>query len=212
MLFDFAPLTEQERYKLMVATVVPRPIAWVTSLDLDGRLNAAPFSFFNVMGGEPPVLVIGIGGRAPGDAKDTGNNIRRTGQFVVNLVSFETAEAMNVTAIDFGPDIDELAEAGLTPAPCARSSRRVSPKARSRSSASASPCSTSPPDRLLVIGRVLAAHIRDDCVLDAARCYIDTPKLDLIGRMHGSGWYARTTDRFEVPRIPVADWERRRLE
>jgi flavin reductase (DIM6/NTAB) family NADH-FMN oxidoreductase RutF len=212
MLFDFAPLTEQERYKLMVATVVPRPIAWVTSLDLDGRLNAAPFSFFNVMGGEPPVLVIGIGGRAPGDAKDTGNNIRRTGQFVVNLVSFETAAAMNVTAIDFGPDIDELAEAGLTPAPCAR----VKPP-RIAESPVAFECERFTmldlaPDRSLVIGRVLAAHIRDDCVLDAARCYIDTPKLDLIGRMHGSGWYARTTDRFEVPRIPVADWERRRLE
>ncbi len=212
MLFDFAPLTEQERYKLMVATVVPRPIAWVTSLDLGGRLNAAPFSFFNVMAGEPPVLVIGIGGRAPGDAKDTGNNIRRTGQFVVNLVSFKTAAAMNVTAIDFGPEINELAEAGLTPAACAH----VRPP-RIAESPVAFECERFAmldlaPDRSLVIGRVLAAHIHDDCVLDAARCYIDTPKLDLIGRMHGTGWYARTTERFEVPRIPVAEWERRRAE
>ncbi len=176
----------------------------MTSLDLHGRLNAAPFSFFNVMGGEPPVLVIGIGGRAPGDAKDTGNNIRRTGQFVVNLVSFETASAMNVTAIDFGPEIDELAEARLTPAPCVR----VKPP-RIAESPVAFECELFTmldlaPDRSLVLGRVLAAHIRDDCVLDAGRRYIDTPKLDLIGRMHGSGWYARTTDRFEMPRIPVA--------
>ena len=212
MLFDFASLSEPERYKLMVATVVPRPIAWVTSLDLEGRLNAAPYSFFNVMGGEPPILVIGIGGRAPGDAKDTGNNIRRTGQFVVNLVSAATAEAMVVTAIEFAPDVDELAEAGLTPAP----SSHVKPPRIAESPVSFE-CERFAmmdfaPDRSLVIGRVLAAHIRDDCVLDAARCYVDTPKLDLVGRMHGGGWYARTTDRFELPRIPVADWERRRLD
>ncbi|HEX4260822.1 MAG TPA: flavin reductase family protein [Acetobacteraceae bacterium] len=210
MLFDFASLSEPERYKLMVATVVPRPIAWVTSLDPEGRLNAAPFSFFNVMGGEPPILVIGIGGRAPGDAKDTGNNIRRTGQFVVNLVSAATAEAMVVTAIEFGPEVDELAEAGLT----ATASTHVRPP-RIAESPVAFECERFAmmdfaADRSLVIGRVLAAHIRDDCVLDAARCYIDTPKLDLVGRMHGGGWYARTRDRFELPRIPVAGWERRR--
>jgi hypothetical protein len=60
-----------------------------------------------------------------------------------------------------------------------------------------------------VVGRVLAIHVRDDCVLDPSRCYIDTPRLGLIGRMHGGGWYARTTDRFDMPRIPVADWQKR---
>src|SRR6478752_5813805 len=113
MLFDFADTRNENVYKLLVATIGPRPIAWVTTQDLDGTVNAAPFSFFNAMSGNPPVVAIGIGGRAPGDVKDTGGNIRRTGQFVVNLVSNALAEQMNITAIDFPKQVNELAEAGL---------------------------------------------------------------------------------------------------
>ena len=101
MLFDFVDIKNENVYKLLTSTVGPRPIAWVTTQDTDGTVNAAPFSFFNAMSGNPPVLAFGIGGRGPGDVKDTGGNIRRTGQFVINLVSFELAEPMNVTAIDF---------------------------------------------------------------------------------------------------------------
>ena len=208
MMFDFATLAERDRYKLLVSTVVPRPIAWVTTADTDGRVNAAPFSFFNVFGENPPVLMFGIGGREPGDAKDTGNIIRRTGQFVVNLVGYDNAPAMNVTAIDFGADIAELHEAGLTATP----SSKVKPPRIAESPVSFEceqlmliDLSVS---RTLVLGRILAMHVRDEAVLDRERCYIDTPKLDLIGRMHGAGWYARTTDRFEQPRIPVKDWKR----
>ena len=100
--------------------MVPRPIAWVTTQDVDGTVNAAPFSFFNAVSGNPPVVAIGIGGRAPGDVKDTGGNIRRTGQFVVNLVSNRLAEQMNITAIDFDKEVNELAEAGLSTAPSSR--------------------------------------------------------------------------------------------
>ncbi|HEX2940508.1 MAG TPA: flavin reductase, partial [Rhodopila sp.] len=87
MQFDFANASSQNIYKLLVATIGPRPIAWVTTRDVDGTVNAAPFSFFNAVSGNPPVIAFGIGGRAPGDVKDTGGNIRRTGEFVVNLVS-----------------------------------------------------------------------------------------------------------------------------
>ena len=87
MLFDFETLSTQERYKLLVSTVVPRPIAWVVTQDPQGVLNAAPYSFFNVFSADPPVMVIGIGGRKPGDVKDTGQNIRETGQFTVCLCS-----------------------------------------------------------------------------------------------------------------------------
>jgi len=190
--------------------VVPRPIAWVTTQDLDGSVNAAPFSFFNAVSGDPPVVAIGIGGRAPGDVKDTGGNIRRTGQFVVNMVSDALAEKMNVTAIDFGKDVNELAEAGLVTAPSAK----VRPP-RIAASPVAFECERLVivdvgVDRSVVLGRVLAIHIADDCVLDPARCYVDTPKLDLIGRMHGGGWYTRTRDRFDLPRIAVADWPARK--
>lgn len=207
MLFDFAALSGTDRYKLLVSTIVPRPIAWVVTQDPEGRLNAAPYSFFNVFGQEPPLAIIGIGGRRPGDAKDTGNNIRQTGQFVINLVSEDTAAAMNVTAIDFGPDVDELREAGLTTIP----SVRVAPPRIAESPVSLE-CERYAlmdlaNDRTLVLGRILALHVKDEAVLDPAKCYIDTPKLNLVGRMHGRGWYARTTDRFEMPRIAVEDWK-----
>jgi flavin reductase (DIM6/NTAB) family NADH-FMN oxidoreductase RutF len=208
MMFDFETLADRDRYKLLVSTVVPRPIAWVTTQDIDGRVNAAPYSFFNVFGEDPPVLMFGIGGREPGDAKDTGNNIRRTGQFVVNLVGYENAQAMNVTAIDFGAEIAELHEAGLTPVPSAK----VKPPRIAESPVSFECERLMLLDlgvkRTLVLGRIVALHVRDEAVLDKDRCYIDTPKLDLVGRMHGAGWYARTTERFEMPRIPVKDWKR----
>ncbi|MBO0710453.1 MAG: flavin reductase family protein [Acetobacteraceae bacterium] len=210
MLFDMDKLSDQDAYKLLVATVVPRPIAWVSTRDLDGSINVAPFSFFNAMSGKPPIICFGIGGRAPGDVKDTGAIIRRTGEFVVNLVCYEAAQAMNVTAIDFGPEVDEFKEARLTPVP--------SQKVRAPRIAE-SPVSMECErlvivevgvDRAVIMGKVIAMHVRDDCVLDPAKCYIDTPKLDLVGRMHGRGWYARTTDRFEIPRIDVADWRDRK--
>ena len=210
MLFDMQSLNPQDVYKLLVATVVPRPIAWITTMDVDGSLNAAPFSFFNAMSGNPPVVCFGIGGRGPGDAKDTGNVIRRTGEFVVNLVSDELAEAMNITAIDFDAGVDELQEAGVTAAP----SLRVKPP-RILEAPVSMECERLVIvdvgiDRSMVLGRVLAMHVRDDCVMDAAKCYIDTPKLNLVGRMHGRGWYARTTDRFEMPRIEVEEWLQRK--
>ena len=117
MLFDFATIDARERYKLMVSTIVPRPIAWVVTQDLQGQLNAAPFSFFNALAGDPPVVGIGIGSHDPGRPKDTRRNIRDTGQFVVNLVSEEARERMNITAIEFEREVSEAHEAGLTTVP-----------------------------------------------------------------------------------------------
>ena len=212
MLFDFATTQTRDIYKLLVSTIGPRPIAWVTTQDTDGTINAAPFSFFNAVSGDPPVVAFGIGGRAPGDVKDTGGNIRRTGQFVVNLVSYELAEPMNITAIDFAKDVDELKEADLTTA----ASLHVKPPRIAEAPVSME-CERLVivdvgVDRAVVLGKVLAIYVRDDCVLDPERCYIDTPKLDLIGRMHGSGWYSRVTDRFDLPRISVAEWAARKLK
>ena len=209
MLFDFATISPQDRYKLLASTVLPRPIAWTVTQDLNGRLNAAPFSFFNVFGQDPPIVIIGIGGRKPGDAKDTGHNIRETGEFVVNLVGHENLPQMNITAIDFPPDIDEIAEAGLTTA----ASVKVKPP-RIAESPVALECRRFMlidlnVNRTLVLGEVLAMHVRDDCVTDPGRFYVDSPKLDLVGRMHGAGWYTRTTDLEDLPRIRLQDWQRR---
>jgi flavin reductase (DIM6/NTAB) family NADH-FMN oxidoreductase RutF len=208
MQFDFAALDPDSRYKLLFSTVVPRPIAWVVTQDLAGVLNAAPFSFFNAFAQEPPLVCIGIGVRPEGAAKDTGRNIRDTGEFVVNLVSAENARQMNITAIEFEPDVNELGEADLITTP----SVRVKPP-RIAASPVCMECERLGivelgHDRALVMGRVLMMHVRDDAVLDPQKCYIDTPKLNLIGRMHGRGWYARTTDRFEMPRIDRRDWKK----
>ena len=168
------------------------------------RTNAAPFSFFNVVASEPPLLCIGMAARSGGD-KDTLANIRRSGQFVVNLVSADLSEAMNQTSADFGPDVDELSRFGLTTAPSAR----VDPP-RIADSPVAMECDVF---RLVdldaggavVLGRVVAMHVAEEMMLDPARYYVDTPKLGLIGRMHGGGAYLRTTDLFEMPRPPAPE-------
>ena len=206
MLFDFKDIPSKECYKLLVSTVTPRPIAWVVSQDAKGVLNAGAFSFFNAFSGDPPVVGIGVGSHKPGRPKDTRVNILETGQFVVNLVSEKNAEQMNITSIEFESDVNELEQAGLTPLP----SVRVKPP-RIAESPVAMECELMQIVELgesgLVLGRVLAMHIQDEMVLDAASYYIDTPKLKLIGRMHGRGWYARTSDLFEMPRIPVGEWK-----
>jgi flavin reductase (DIM6/NTAB) family NADH-FMN oxidoreductase RutF len=206
MLFDFNEIPPKECYKLLVSTVTPRPIAWVVTQDTNGVLNAGAFSFFNAFSGNPPVVAVGMASYKPERPKDSRVNIRETGQFVVNLVSEENAEQMNITAIEFDYGVDELAQAGLTPLP----SVRVKPPRIAESPVSME-CELMQIVDLgetgLVIGRVVAMHIRDEFVLDASKFYIDTPKLKLIGRMHGRGWYARTTDLFEMPRIPVGEWK-----
>ena len=206
MLFDFEKMSAQDCYKLVVSSVVPRPIAWVVTQDAAGVVNAAPYSFFNAFSDNPVVVGFGAGPRPEGALKDTADNIRRTGEFVVNLVPESAIHGMNATAIDFPPGVDELAEAGLSKLP----SSKIKPP-RIAESPVALECVTFqliPAGRhTIVLGRVVAMHINDDCMLDAAKFYVDTPKLGLVGRMHGRGWYTRTNDRIEVPRLTVAEWE-----
>jgi flavin reductase (DIM6/NTAB) family NADH-FMN oxidoreductase RutF len=206
MLFDMETLEAQNRYKILASTVAPRPIAWVTTLSGSGAINAAPYSFFNAMGHEPPTLAIGMLAGS-GRFKDSASNILETGEFVVNLVAEKNAEAMNVTCIDAPPDVDELALAGLTPV----ASHAVRPPRIAESPVSFE-CKTlaslvTGPRQTVVIGRVICAHIDEAVVQDKERCYIDTEKLNLIGRMHGSGWYARTTDLFQLDRPTWAAWQ-----
>lgn len=203
MLFDFAALDTQARYKLMSFTVVPRPIAWVVTLGPDGRRNAAPFSFFNIMATDPPIIGIGITARKP-HGKDTSRHIEETGEFVVNLVPHRLIDAMNITAAEFEPGVDELTEANLSVLP----STRVRPP-RIAESPVAFECERFQLTKLdsgqrIVLGRVLALHIDDAAVIDPAKCYIDTLKLDLVGRMDSR--YVRPDDVFELPRVMAADW------
>ena len=120
MEFDFDALPPGDRYKLMVSTIVPRPIAWVVTQNEAGLVNAAPYSFFQGVGGNPPLVTVSIEGRPGGGLKDTAANIARSGQFVINLVSDAMTQAMVVTAIDFDPTVSEVAEAELATLPSTR--------------------------------------------------------------------------------------------
>ena len=207
MHFDLAQIPTTDVYKLLVSTVVPRPIALATTVDGAGRVNAAPFSFFNAVSSVPPVVVLVI---SPGDAsgdgyKDNERNIRDSGEFVVNLVDEALAERMNICAVDFPASIGELEKAELTPLPSVgvRAPRiaqsPVSFECRRITGLSLGPRST------LEVGWVIHIHIRDDLV-DPAKTYVHTEKMRLIGRMHGRGWYARTTDLFLMDRLDLATW------
>ena len=210
MLFDFAALDASRRYRLLTSTIVPRPIAWVVSLDDKGRRNAAPFSFFNAFGDDPPVVCLGIGGRDPGPYKDSAANIRATGEFVVNLVPEALLRPMHVTAIEFEPDADELHEAGLSVVP----SLRVAPP-RIAESPVAFECRLHSivefgTRQTLAVGEVLAMHVADDAVVDPARCHIDSARLGLIGRVYGPGGYIRTVGAgaFNEARLTLESWQR----
>ncbi len=207
MLFDLEALAKRDRYKILAACIVPRPIAWITTVSENGTVNAAPFSFFNVMGDDPPTVAIGIMPGA-GRLKDTAANILSTGEFVINLVAEANAEAMNLTCIDAPPEIDELALAGLTAEP----SHAVAPPRILESPVSLE-CRmltslVTGPRQTIVIGRVVCVHVEDRFVQDEKRCHIDTAALHLIARMHGSG-YLRSTDMFQLERPTWAEWKGR---
>ncbi|GIW23876.1 flavin reductase family protein [Meiothermus sp.] len=205
MNFDFAQLQPQERYKLLTGLIVPRPIAWVTSLGAGGQVNAAPFSFFNAMGSDPALLVIGVGNH-PQRPKDTAANIKRSGVFVVNLVSESLAEAMNLTAAEFPEEISEVEVAGLQTAPSVHV-----PVPRLAQAPAGFECRLHSVLEIgrnrLVIGEVLGAFVQDHLVTDAKKLYLSTSELGLIGRMGGRGGYVRTTDLFEIPRISYEAWK-----
>jgi flavin reductase (DIM6/NTAB) family NADH-FMN oxidoreductase RutF len=204
MEFDFAALSAGQRYKLMAAAITPRPIAWLTTLSLDDRRNAGPYSFFNMMGADPPIVAIGLMRRPDGSLKDSARNILDRGEFVVNLVSESDVEAMNFTCIDAPPCFDELEQGAIVTAP----SRRISPP-RIASAPVAMECrlfqAIEAGQTTIVLGEVLHFHIRD-ALIKGDRLHVDTPAMGLVARMHGAGWYARSTDLFQLERPAYADW------
>ena len=199
----FADIEPRERYKLLCATIVPRPIALVTSIGQDGVVNAAPFSFFNVFSEDPPLVVLGLQHR-PEARKDTTRNIAETGAFVVNLVDEGLAQAMNLCAVDFPPGVSEVEAAGLdllpgvdvavpriAPAPFSFECRRTVALAFG-------------PQRELLVGEVLRLHARAG-LIDAARLRVDMDAYRPIGRLFGDR-YARQGDRFAMERESFEAW------
>lgn len=208
MQFDMDTLSAAERYKLLVNTVTPRPIAWVVTCDAQGRRNAAPYSFFNAMGADPALVVVGMGGdgvRQGELQKDSLRAIRETGEFTIALVCEADAEKMVLTATDAPAGVDELELAGIETRPASK----IAP-----------PLVASSPVNFecrlwqfiethegggIVLGEVLAMHI-DDRVLGEqdGKLRIDAPAMNLLGRAHGAGWYWRGSDQIKIDRV---GWE-----
>jgi flavin reductase (DIM6/NTAB) family NADH-FMN oxidoreductase RutF len=198
MEINFEHESAAKAYGLLASLVTPRPIALVTTLSPDGHVNAAPFSFFNLMGANPPICAFAPGDREDGTPKDTARNIRSTHEFVVNLVDESIAGAMNecAAALPFGEN--ELVPAGLTAAP---SSLVKAPRILE------APASLECHEwgtlqiggNRMVIGLIKRLHVRDE-YFDAVKQRIHTAKLLTIGRMASPDWYCRTGDRFEMKR------------
>ena len=205
MRWDLDQVGEAVAYKLLAATVMPRPIAWVVSQDLTGRVNAAPYSFFNVMGSAPPTIALGLMADEKRGFKDTATNILATGEFVVNLVPEALVQAMNITAVDAPRGTNELDLAGLH----TTESIHIRPPRITQSPVAFECVALSTvvtgPHQSVVIGRVLAVHIDDEFVLNPDRAHIDTPALNLVARSYGST-YVRSHDTFELDRPKWAAW------
>ena len=199
MIVDPAVADPRNIGKLLVEVVLPRPIAFVSTLSAEGVPNLAPFSYFTVASYNPPVLCFAPINRRDGTKKDTLLNIEATGEFVVNVVSEEIAAQMNLCSGEYPPEVDEFAVSGLTPVP----SDMVKP-ARVKESRVNMECrlmqivhvSGKPGGGNLVLGEVMRFHVDDAIVSHDA---IDPDRLRPVGRMGGST-YVRTTDRFELER------------
>jgi flavin reductase (DIM6/NTAB) family NADH-FMN oxidoreductase RutF len=208
MNFDLSHGPASQTYKLLVGLVAPRPIALITSQDEDGLLNAAPFSAYNYLCIDPPILGVGVAGRSgePPIPKDTARNIRRTGEFVVNVVTEDIAEKMNLCAIDFPSELSEVELAAFTTAP----SQVVKPPrlAEAHAALECREYKTIEVGRSsIILGRVVAVYVEDQYV-DPAGPYIKAEELHAIGRMNGQGNYVRTRDAFmTIPRISYEDWK-----
>lgn len=202
-------LSHSELYSIILNSVAPRPIAWVSTVSAAGQHNLAPFSFFNAVCVDPPLLAFAPGFRPAmqsnanhGEAKDTLRNIRETKEFVVNVVTYALAEAMNVTSGEYDPSVNEFELAKLTsePSKIVRPSRvagsPVSFECKLHQILEFSPAPTS---SSLVIGQIVSIYLDESHLKDGK---LDRDSLDLIGRMGGIQ-YTRTTQRFEMVRPKI---------
>ena len=211
MQFDPQVIDSAAMYKLLIGSVVPRPIAWVSSVDAAGVRNLAPFSYFMAITHDPPTIAFSsgprgaeIGGGVRGK-KDTLHNVEVTREFVVNVVDDALAEAMNVTSGDYTPDVDEFTQAGLVAAPSVKvKPPRVAaaPVNMECRLAQIIPVGNLP--HHLIVGEIVHMHVRDD-VFDPATGRLDMHRLKPVGRLAGH-LYTHVHDIFEMKR-PAVDYK-----
>lgn len=201
MQFDPALQSSADNYKLLTNLVVPRPIAWVTSQNESGIVNLAPYSFFNAVGSKPLYVVVSVGKRDNGNPKDTAKNILSSGEFVVNMVTEDLFDAMNISAADFPPDQSEMEATRLETAPSVHvktprvAKAQVSLECKLFSSQTLG-------DNTLFIGEVVMFHVADH--LMGPRLHVNN--FSPLGRLGSPSVYCRTTDRFDIARVTRAQW------
>jgi flavin reductase (DIM6/NTAB) family NADH-FMN oxidoreductase RutF len=206
---DFAGLDLRVAYRWMASTITPRPVAWVSSLSATGIANLAPFSFFQMITANPPTLMFSPLIQSDGRAKDTVANIKATGEFVVNLVSFAQVDLMNETSYTFDPNESEFERCNVPSEPARRvKPMRVkgAPVAFECKLAKLMPYPEQSPSCFVVFGEVLYAHF-DESIL-GEKGYVDPDRLNLVSRM-GGNWYGRTATsaNFELER--PTGWDRK---
>jgi flavin reductase (DIM6/NTAB) family NADH-FMN oxidoreductase RutF len=194
---ELAEISAHERYKLLIGLVIPRPIAWISTWSENGVANCAPFSFFNVFSEDPPLCVIGINPRSDGAMKHSLKNIRRTREFVVNLVDEATANAMHLSSKEYPEEVSEFEEVGLTTAPAVTVQHpRI---------AEAAACLECRVERILeisgtrelVLGEIQLVHARDG-IIDPLTKRISEKSYRPIGRLFADR-YCTTRERFNLP-------------
>lgn len=200
MELELAQLPAIERYKLLIGLVIPRPIAWVSTLSENGVANCAPFSFFNVISEDPPLCIISFNWRSDGELKHTLKNIRRTKEFVVNLADEGTANAMHLSGSEIPESESEFAKFGLTPVPA----RRVQ-HPRIAEAAASFECRLERrinfgPEREMVVGEILVVHAREG-IIDPMTKRISEELYRPVGRLFADR-YCTTRQRFNLPGEP----------
>jgi flavin reductase (DIM6/NTAB) family NADH-FMN oxidoreductase RutF len=210
MELNLANADRTQIYSLLCGLIAPRPIAWITSMNTARQLDAAPFSAFNYMGMEPPIVAVGIANEpgSAGTAKQTAQNIRNTGEFVINVVNEAVAELMNFTAIDFPPEIKALEIAALATEPSLIV--KVPRIAAAPASLECREVMTMEIGRTrIILGQIVAIHVKDEFI-DQTGHYIRAEELHAVGRMNGLGAYVKTRDAFlQIPRVTYEDWQQK---
>ncbi len=195
---DVKDLDPKQVYKLMTSVIVPRPIAWISTISKDGIYNLAPFSYFAGVSSDPPLLMVSIGRKDEKLKKDTWQNIEDTGEFVVNMVTKELLEKMNISSVAFDAEVDEFEKAGLTPIPADKVKAPL--VAESPVNIECEKFQILEIGKMgIIFGKILKLHIKDEILNEKG--YVDTTKLEIVGRLGGANYCVVSKENtFEVRR------------
>ena len=194
---EFAALPVEERYKLLASLVIPRPIAWISTVNAAGVNNCAPYSFFNAFAEDPPLCMVSFGPRKDGQTKHSLINILETGEFVVNLVDEATANAMHISSYEIPAEESEFEQTGLTPAPALRVRHPRIAEAPISFECRVYKTLEITAQRVFVFGEIVLLHARDG-IVDPATKRVDEAHYKPIGRLYANR-YCTTRQRFALP-------------